>query len=135
MGFWQSTSYENLDIMHRQSLQKLDCAKSVGIILDLVKLLEALEYAEGHNKSPEYILFIAEKCCENPIVSYKKSDLSNAGLVGLMTVQDDILNKIASISGEKKNAPQAFYNIAVDGQCQTIIAYCWKKIAQLKTAK
>lgn len=134
MGFWQGNSYGNLETQHRQALHKLDCSKSVGVILDFIQHLETLEYASDHNRPNEYILFIAGKCCENQIVSYSQSDFSKAGLVGLRKVQDDILNKIASISGETPDTPQAFYNIAMDGQCQTIISYCRKKIAQLGSA-
>lgn len=122
----------NLDEQHRRALLKYDCEESVSIILEFIRDLEALQTFMTQGQDAEG-LFMARRCCRNPIIACEKNELPT---VGLKTVQGMILDKIIQLDPKfRYDAVKGLYNIAAAGNCSNITNVCRQAISQLRAAR
>ena len=102
-----------------------DCEKSVSIILEFISDLETLQSFMDKKRYNEGV-WMAQRCCDNPIIS---CDINELPTVGLKTVQGMILNDIAQLDSVFcDDAVQGIYNIAADGNCPCIGVYEEKSV-------
>lgn len=122
----------NFNEQQRNALLKYDCEKSVSIILDFIKNLEVLQTFMTQGQDAEG-LFMARKCCGNPIIACEMNELPT---VGLKTVQGMILDKIIQLDPTfRHDAVKGLYNIATAGNCSNIINACRRAISQLHATR
>lgn len=110
----------------------LESEKFIGEILEFIKQLEILQcfinqgqYREGR--------WMAEKCCENPIISCEKDELPTDAI---FAARDSIFEHIAKLEPMfRENHEQGLYNIAQKGNCAVIVDVCRKSIETLRIKK
>lgn len=128
--------FENFYLRQDEKLKEAklnyDREVSIGILLDLIKNIEALQNF-AYREKQDMIVWMAEECCNNPIMS---DDTEELPAVGLRVVQGMILDGIGKIdSAFSDDKVKGLYNIAVDGRCQEIVEICSQAISKLRAAR
>ena len=121
--FSKKPSIEELDRQDKKAKINLDCSRSVGVIIDLQRNLEAIQsfmtMDEGHSA-----IYAARLCCANPIILCALNDCS-LPYAGLTTIQGSILSAICNLNANFYSDPlHCLIDIAKENRLSSVIHTC-----------
>lgn len=120
------------DMERKKALLELDREKSISVIIQFTKQLDALQSFANQRKHEE-TLWMAQKCSQNPIISCSNNELP---AVGLQVVQEMILDAVVRLDPAfLRDQEQGLYNIAMDGECSYIVDVCRQAMQQLRNVR